>query len=395
MKILYVSDGRFIKHDNVYYGNGHYAYELQWKRYLEYFDEIKVAGRITECSEASEVEFVSVSSGPRVQFIKCPNLLSLKGLFRVRQTMKVLQREAEDCDAIVVKMLGTLGTLATFVARKKKIPYLVEVASYSKAAFWYYGTLTGKLIALPSHMLEHYIVKRAPFVVYVSRYFLQKKYPNRHYNVGCPDCCVPMTDEDILQKRITRIDNYNENTVYRLGFVGAANVKYKGLEIAIKALSIIAKTHNNFKLCVIGSGDYSGWMEMARQYHVEDMIEFEGIIDGGQAVFEWFDDIDIFVMPSFQETLGRALVEAMSRGCPALGSRETAIPEQLGNDCIFSMKDYKKLAELIINMCDNKEYMKLCAKENFYRAQKYSEEMLRPKRQKYWNDFIEYIAKRR
>ena len=39
-------------------------------------------------------------------------------------------------------------------------------------------------------------------------------------------------------------------------------------------------------------------------------------------VYAWMDDLDVFLMPSLQETLGRALVEAMSRGCPALGSRE-------------------------------------------------------------------------
>ena len=167
VKILYVHDGRFIKHNNVYYGNGHYAYELQWKRYLEYFDEIRVAGRITESDDLSKVGLVSISSGPGVSFVDCPNLLSVKGLCHVSKARAILKKEIEDADAVIVRMQSILGSLAAMIAMRKRVPYLVEVVGCSKAAFWYYGTLTGKLVALPAYLLERYIVKHATFAVYV------------------------------------------------------------------------------------------------------------------------------------------------------------------------------------------------------------------------------------
>lgn len=392
MKVLYVHDSKFIRYNDIYYGNGHYAYELQWKRYLEYFDEIRVVGRIKEVHNRSDVELVSVSSGPGVSFVNCPGLLSVKGLlFNIHKAHSILKEEIENADAVIIRMHSMSGSLAAMIARRKKVPYLVEVVGCSRTAFWYYGTLTGKLAALPSYRLEKYIIRHAPFAIYVSRNFLQQRYPNKHYSVGCPDCCVALTDSSVLENRIRRIDGYNDKTIYRLGFVGAANVEYKGLETALKALARLSVNDRNYRLCILGGGDYSRWIKKAEEYGIREMLEFSGIRGGGQEVFEWFDTIDIFIMPSFQETLGRALIEAMSRGCPALGTRDTAIPEQLGDDCLFYAGDEKMLEQLIRGMKESKEYMKMCARENFYRAQKYSEEILKPKRDRYWHDFIKYI----
>lgn len=48
------------------------------------------------------------------------------------------------------------------------------------------------------------------------------------------------------------------------------------------------------------------------------------------------DTCDIYVQPSLQEGLPRALIEAMSRGCPCIGARTAGIPELLPEECLTS-----------------------------------------------------------
>ena len=64
-------------------------------------------------------------------------------------------------------------------------------------------------------------------------------------------------------------------------------------------------------------------------------------------MFEWLDDMDLYIQPSLQEGLPRAVVEAMSRGLPALGAHTGGIPELLGEDCIFPRKGVDAIAELL------------------------------------------------
>ena len=75
MKMLFIHDNRFWKKEDTYYSYGHFAYELLWKRYLNYFDQIVVGGRIEETAEDKIEEKFSVSSGENVSFFSLPNLM--------------------------------------------------------------------------------------------------------------------------------------------------------------------------------------------------------------------------------------------------------------------------------------------------------------------------------
>lgn len=67
---------------------------------------------------------------------------------------------------------------------------------------------------------------------------------------------------------------------------------------------------------------------------VADRVVFKGQMKH-QQVLEWIDSLDIYIQPSMQEGLPRALIEAMSRACPAIGSSTGGIPELLPSDAIL------------------------------------------------------------
>ena len=388
MRMLFIHDNRFWKKGDTYYSYGHFAYDLLWKRYLRYFDEIVVGGRIENTEEDGIENRFSVSSGDNVSFFPLPNLMSFSGLKQLSYAKKKITEEINNADCTVIRLPSNLGYLACGIANKLKKKYVVEVVGCTWDDLWNYGTVTGKLYAPISFLIEKKCVRKAENVLYVSRRFLQKRYPNKHFNMGCSDTNISCADLEVLKRRIDKIRSMSGTKEVRIGLIASLNVGYKGHDTAMLALKEILPKHRNLKLCFLGDGDKTKWENMAKRLEISERVEFAGALPGGQAVLNWIDNIDIFVMPSLQETLGRALIEAMSRGCPCIGGAGTAVPEQLPDDCIHRRKDHKELGEMICYMLENPQYTELCAVENYQRAKKYSEEVLTARRDYFWNKVL-------
>ena len=160
-------------------------------------------------------------------------------------------------------------------------------------------------------------------------------------------------DKNVLRNRLLKIKNKSDGDKYKLGLIGSLNVNFKGHGVAIKALSYLK--NKNIELHFLGAGDAKKWKKIAKKYGVEKQIFFDGTLPGGEKVYEWMDELDLYLIPSLQEGLPRALVEAMSRGCPAIGSNTGGIPELLGKKYIFGKKQAKKLANKIEDVLYNKE----------------------------------------
>ena len=83
------------------------------------------------------------------------------------------------------------------------------------------------------------------------------------------------------------------------------------------------------------------------------------------------ESIDIYIQPSKQEGLPRALIEAMSMGVPALGSTAGGTPELLEEVFIFNKGDPAEIADRILKL-NVKEVLLEQAKRNYYYVEKYN-----------------------
>lgn len=385
MKMLFIHDNRFWEYNGKMYSYGHFAYELLWKRYLKYFDEIEVGGRVKTVDDPDSVSRFSISSGENVSFFSLPDLMSFSGLKEFGNAKRLLTEKIKSADCVVIRLPSNLGYLACRIANKLNKRYMIEAVGCTWDDLWNYGTAVGKIYAPISFLIERKCIRKAPNVLYVSRRFLQNRYPNDHFNMGCSDTNIHIGTDALLKARIDKIKKIKEQQEIRLGLIASLNIGYKGHDTAILALEQIVKRHPQVKLCFLGDGDSSKWEQLANDHGVLEQVEFCGALPGGEPVLNWLDNIDIFLMPSLQETLGRALIEAMSRGCPAIGGAGTAVPEQLGDDCIHERKNYNELAEMVCYMIEHPKYMELCAIENFERSKKYSEEILTERRDYFFN----------
>ena len=104
-------------------------------------------------------------------------------------------------------------------------------------------------------------------------------------------------------------------------------------------------------------------------------------------IYELLDKTDIYIQPSLQEGLPRAVVEAMSRGCPVIGAKTGGIPELIQNECIVPRKSSVSLANTIIQILE-REKLKDIAYINFEKSKEYLESILSNERNMYYQNII-------
>ena len=92
--------------------------------------------------------------------------------------------------------------------------------------------------------------------------------------------------------------------------------------------------------------------------------------------------MDIYIQPSLQEGLPRALVEAMSTGIPAIGSNTGGIPELLNEKMIFTPKKTNQLVDIIKNT--TKSELKKEARYNYTVATDYKPSKLNSRRTEFY-----------
>jgi glycosyltransferase involved in cell wall biosynthesis len=116
----------------------------------------------------------------------------------------------------------------------------------------------------------------------------------------------------------------------RLLFVGRL-VSQKGLDVLFRALSLLkeqaGKNHVDWTLTIAGEGPLKNELARASEgLRLSDRITFRGWLERGHlpAVYK---NADVFVLPSRDEGMPNAMLEAMAAGLPVIGSRVAGIDE--------------------------------------------------------------------
>lgn len=90
----------------------------------------------------------------------------------------------------------------------------------------------------------------------------------------------------------------------------------KGFDVLLEAFASVRRGNPEWRLVVLGAGALeSSLKEQARALGVESAVDWKGFVADP---FPWYRAADIFVLPSRYEGTSNALIEAMSRGLPAV-----------------------------------------------------------------------------
>ena len=333
-------------------------------RYVKIFENVTVCAKIITNKKPVEENIVNC-----VEFDLFDKKSSLK------KQLRKIEKIVISTDCSVVRVPSLIGFMAVKYAKKHKKPYLLELVGCPWDAFWNHGW-AGKLLAPAMWFLTKDAVKNAPYVTYVTENFLQKRYPTKGKSLACSDVELKDLNQNIIEKRIEKIKNKERNVV--LGTIGVVNLRYKGQEHVIRAAAKLIKEGYNIKYKLVGGGDNSYLKQIAKKYHIENDVVFCGSIPHDK-VFEFLDEIDIYIQPSLTEGLPRALIEAMSRACTVMGSDVGGIPELVDEKYIFKKKDTNALYDKIKCMIRDNELL-LQAQRSFEKANDFAKCKLDEKR---------------
>jgi glycosyltransferase involved in cell wall biosynthesis len=364
-----------------------------WHRYLAFAERLTVVSRMRRLPAGVSREGLDVAGQEGVQFVGVPSLSTPVGrVTNLRTVTHTLEEVLGPADALVARLSSEIGAQAVKVARKLGRPWAVELVTCTWDSLWNYGTWQGRVYAPVSWLDTRRLVADSPWVLYVTDAFLQRRYPTRGRAVGCSDIDLPGPEEGVLERRLARIEAGRAPLV--IGTVAALSLRFKGLQTALAALERVGGELPQWEYRVLGAGDPEPWADLAERLGVGDKVVFSGTRPPGAPVLEWLDEVDIYLQPSFVEGLPRALVEAMSRACPALGSTAGGIPELLAEECLHEPGDEGRLAELLLETAADPDRQRRQAERNFGEARRYSKERLDRIRAEFWRDFAESATRR-
>jgi glycosyltransferase involved in cell wall biosynthesis len=120
----------------------------------------------------------------------------------------------------------------------------------------------------------------------------------------------------------------NASDEVRLLYVGQCDER-KGVIYLIQALA--ALSHLSFRLDLVGryhpqSAYYQKVVRLIQRSHLEGRVHWAGFVTEQERA-AYYQQADLFVLPSLHEGYGIVLIEAMSYGLPVIASRVSSIPE--------------------------------------------------------------------
>ncbi|RNA67736.1 glycosyltransferase [Alteribacter keqinensis] len=385
MKLVFVHDHKFLKYEDQYYSTGGLSGEAL-KRYVDAAGNVTIVARCIEINETSK--HLSHSSIEGTRFVPVPNHKSVKSYYKISLVKTILKKEILESDLVIAR-ISSLGNMAIRFAKKYNKPYLVEVVGCPWDSLWNYNW-RGKVVAPFSYLNLRKLIKEAPYVLYVTNNFLQSRYPTNGYSVNCSNVSLTDFDEKIINKRLEKINNMNSSKKLIIGTTAAVDVKYKGQQSVIKALSKLKKQGiTNYEYQIVGGGNQSYLKSVARKYEVLEQVKFLGTIPHKE-IFSWLDTIDIYAQPSKTEGLPRALIEAMSRGILAIGTNAGGIPELLDEKYIFSKStnNDEEICKILREVKKSDLYSQ--AKQNYETSKEYDKKLIESRRQSFFKNFIEH-----
>jgi len=178
-------------------------------------------------------------------------------------------------------------------------------------------------------------------------------------------------DRDFIEKEDLGNEFRKKYNVYEdiILYIGRLH-KLKGLNILIRASSIVVKRYRNVKFVIIGPGNSSEYLELAKRLNVNDKIMFLGIVDETTKIGA-LDAAVSLVLPSisnYVEVYPMVISEAWARKRPVIASAVGGIPyrvKHMENGILVPPRSPEKLAEAILTLLENKELAKRLGEAGF------------------------------
>ncbi|MBC6163422.1 glycosyltransferase [Listeria booriae] len=391
MNWLFAHDNRFLEaSDGQVYSEVAFSYS-NWERYVAHVDHLTVIARMEPLGDL-DTKLLNLSSGENVAFEGMPNPYGIRAFTPLPRGYKTVLAAVEKADGVIARLPSEIGYMAVKAARKTNTPYCIEVVGDAYNAMATYGDWKGKLYAPFAERKMRRSISNANHTLYITDRHLQERYPTSGQSVSCSNVELSNLEIETIERRQERNEKPAEKLI--IGMNGSLSSPYKGFETAFQALASVKSELPPFEFRILGRGSKENWLGVIEQLGLTEHVVFSGTLPH-QGVYEWLDDIDIFLMPSKTEGQGRALIEALSRGCSCLGSNVGGIPELITKEQLHEPSDTAELANKLVQLATNPKQRQRYARLAFERAVTFQSERLQEIRQQFFQDFKRTIHNKR
>jgi glycosyltransferase involved in cell wall biosynthesis len=214
--------------------------------------------------------------------------------------------------------------IAAFISRRAGVPYVLRplgvLADYGMTQHH------SPLKRLSFSLIERQLIESASAVQFTTA---TEQAEAEALGLKCRSVVIPLGID---------VGGVAEHTRVRRTAAGPVNLLYlsridrkKNVEGLLHALRLVASKYPNVTLSIAGAGDrkYTESLKsLARRLGLEDRIDWLGYVESDRKV-DALARASAFVLPSYSENFGIAVVEALAAGLPCIVSRGVAIANQI------------------------------------------------------------------
>jgi len=389
MRVLIATECRYMENTSgEVYAEGALGYAVA-RRYTQVFEDVSVLARFTSNTCRLSDRMTVRADGPGVSFVRLPDYRgSRQYLLKYLSIRSFVKKAVDSAQAVILRVPGQIGTIAWRELQRQGRPFGVEVVGDPWDVFAK-GSYPSRLRPILRRVVSRNLVAQCQDAVaaaYVTSEALQRRYPpggwSTHYS------SVDLPTEAFVRDMALR-DRFLEWTAlsqsrdrpWRLVFVGGMSHLYKAPQVLLDAAAACKRAGLEFEIAMLGDGTYRLQLErQAVDLGLGGQVHFLGRVPAGASVRRQLRHADLFVLPSFQEGLPRAMIEAMAQGLPCIGSDVGGIPELLPTEDMVRPADVFALASKIRDVLSDPDRMVKMAHRNLEKAAEYQEDILQKRR---------------
>lgn len=189
------------------------------------------------------------------------------------------------------------------------------------------------------------VYRKVDVSVCVSKYIQNIVY---QYNIHKNSIVIPNFID------VPKLSGVKEHKLVNMTFLGTVT-EYKGI---FDVIDVLGQNQAYFRgkvsFKIAGKGKERELLKIIEKYGINDFVHYIGLVKGEEKEF-LLNDTDIYVQPSYIESFGISIIEAMSYGASVISCNVGGIPEVVDDSVGYLVKPgdkeelFKKLSLLIEN----------------------------------------------
>lgn len=344
------SEIRLVKHGESYWANHSAISAEALEAHRSAFNTVVIAARCVNGDDVAGMFRVDVAG---VEVLELEDYSGPRGMLLGIPRAIVAMSRMITVDALCVGRIPEPLSIALYIsARRRRVRFLSILVSdpYQLGVSVSPGFI-GRAVGRAMSDISRFIIRRSEGVVYVTRHWLQSRYPVPNAIPALSRSNVRLPPEAFVEEART-----TARSRFRIVTIASLTSRTKGIDVSIEVLARLRQAGSPWHLTIVGGGRIrEDLLELIRFHRLEDAVTFRGHLTHAKSVREELDRADIYLSTSRAEGLPRGMIEAMARALPVVATDAGGVAELVLPDLLIRVDDVESAVDRIMTLTANPE----------------------------------------